>query len=294
MNVYIWGTGQGSKIAIEFVRQLQWNIVAFIDNDVSKQGNDYGNSKVIAPIDINNLKLQDTVIIIGTACKEVEVQARKYSNEIITYSMLLNMYKGICPVVNYDSLQLTEMNLKNCRLLSDRLQMLECIRTDFEAEMKFAEIGVAFGDYSEEILNRCNPKKLFLIDAWLGERYEKGLEEIRCKFINEISNGKIEVMRGYSTDKLEEIENNSLDVVYIDTVHDYEITWRELLLCKNKVKESGYIAGHDYVKYNHMSKLYYGVYDAVNRFAVEYEYEFIYMTMEQDGLHSFCMRKILK
>lgn len=81
------------------------------------------------------------------------------------------------------------------------------------------------------------------------------------------------------------------DVAYIDTVHDYETTWQELMLCKDKVKNDGYIAGHDYVKYNHQSRLDYGVYDAVNRFAVECGYEFIYITMEKEGLHSFCLRK---
>lgn len=294
MDVFIWGTGQGSKIAIELVKHLEWNIVAFIDNDIGKQGCDYENRKVIAPVNISSLKSQFRMIIVGTACREVESQARSYSNEIITYDMLLNLYKGICSVQNYESLQLEEENLKNCRLLSDRLNLLDCIKEDFKTEINFAEVGVAFGDYSEEILHRCEPKKLFLIDAWQGERYEKGLDNVKSKFINEISNGKIEIKRGYSTDKLKEIENNTLDVVYIDTVHDYETTWNELLLCKDKVKESGYIAGHDYVKYNHLSKLYYGVYDAVNRFAVQYGYEFIYMTMEQEGLHSFCLKKIQK
>lgn len=294
MDVFIWGTGQGSKIAIQFVKLLNWNIVAFIDNDIKKQGCDYENRKIIAPVNINSLKSQVGMIIVGTACREVESQARSYTNEIITYDMLLNFYKGICPVQNYESLQLREINLKNCRLLSDRLSLLDCIKEDFKTEINFVEIGVAFGDYSEEILHRCKPKKLILIDAWQGERYEKGLDNVKSKFTNEISDGKVEIKKGYSTDKLKEIENNTLDVVYIDTVHDYETTWNELLLCKDKVKASGYIAGHDYVKYNHMSKLYYGVYDAVNRFAVQYGYEFIYMTMEQEGLHSFCLRKLQK
>lgn len=292
MNALIWGTGQGSKIAIEFAHQMQWNIIAFIDNDVSKQGKIYEGKKVKLPADISSGDLQSSVIIIGTACEEVENQARKYTNEIITYKALLNMYKGICPVPRYKSTQLTELNLKNCHLLSDRLKMLDCIKDDLGYEVNFAEIGVAFGDYSQEILQRCNPKRLFLIDAWVGKRYEQGLDDIKRKFAKEISSGKVEIMKGYSTEKLEDIENNSLDVAYIDTIHDYEITWNELLLCKEKVKPTGYIAGHDYVKYNAMSKSYYGVYDAVNHFAVQYGYEFIYITMEMDGLHSFCLRKI--
>lgn len=56
MNALIWGTGQGSKIAIEFAHQMQWNIIAFIDNDVSKQGKIYEGKKVKLPADISSIR----------------------------------------------------------------------------------------------------------------------------------------------------------------------------------------------------------------------------------------------
>ena len=58
-------------------------------------------------------------------------------------------------------------------------------------------------------------------------------------------------------------------------------------VCKDKVKKNGYIAEHDYLNCNHISRLDQGVYDVANCFAVAYDYEFIYLTMEIDGVHSF-------
>ena len=88
------------------------------------------------------------------------------------------------------------------------------------------------------------------------------------------------------------MDGSFLDIVYIDTDHTYETTWKELLICSKKVKVNGFICGHDYTKYNCFSRLDYGIYDAVNRFCVEYDYELCYLTMEKEGFHSYALRKI--
>ena len=157
-----------------------------------------------------------------------------------------------------------------------------------------AEIGVAFGDFSEEILTICAPQKLYLIDCWDSERFGAGASLVREKFHQEIAEGIVEIWQGYSTEKMAEFDDGELDWAYIDTVHDYEITKQELELCAAKVKDGGYICGHDYAKFNVYSRIDYGVYDAVNEFAVNNEWEFVYLTMEKHGLQSFCLRKIRK
>lgn len=294
MNILVWGTGKGSCLVIEIAKQLEWNIKAFIDSNVKKQGTMYADKLIIAPDDINKHEYEGGVIVIGTASDEVAECAKRYNRPIISYEKVTKIFLGCSKAPNYTSSQLSNENLKNCHLLPDRLVLLDRVREDFQKEIVFAEIGVAFGDYSKEIVKRSDLRKFYLIDAWEGERYEEGYKAVKEKFATEIKDGIVEILRGYSTEKLKDIEDHSLDVAYIDTVHDYKITWEELMLCKEKVKDTGYIAGHDYVKYNHQSRMDYGVYDAVNHFAVEYGYEFVYITMEKEGLHSFCMRKILK
>ena len=158
---------------------------------------------------------------------------------------------------------------------------------------KMIELGVAFGEFSEQILRMCTPKKLYLVDCWDDERYVKGKQCVFKKFEQEINTGIVEVLQGFSTQKLEEFKDNELDWAYIDTLHDYKTTKKELELCHKKVKDEGYICGHDYTKFNVYSRIDYGVYDAVNEFAVVYDYEFIYLSLEKNGLQSFCLRKLL-
>ena len=59
--------------------------------------------------------------------------------------------------------------------------------------MKFAEIGVAFGNYSTKIMSICKLQKLYLIDAWQEFRYEAGYNKNVEKFKNEINTGVVEV-----------------------------------------------------------------------------------------------------
>jgi hypothetical protein len=54
----------------------------------------------------------------------------------------------------------------DCELLPDRNMLLDLLPKGGVA----AEIGVAFGDYTREILARAAPSQLYLIDAWATER----------------------------------------------------------------------------------------------------------------------------
>lgn len=132
-----------------------------------------------------------------------------------------------------------------------------------------------------------------MINAWERQRYSEGLKAVKDHFQNEINGGLVEIRKGFSNVILEKFNNESIDIAYIDTAHTYETTWEELLICRSKVKPDGFICGHDYTKYNSYSRMDYGIYDAVNRFCVEYGYEICYLTMERDELHSFALKKII-
>jgi hypothetical protein len=64
-------------------------------------------------------------------------------------------------------------------------------------------------------------------------------------------------------------QDKSLDFVYIDAAHDYENVKKDILAWLPKVKNGGYIAGHDY-RYDPNI----GVYEAVNDIFVE-EYKIV-------------------
>jgi hypothetical protein len=70
-----------------------------------------------------------------------------------------------------------------------------------------------------------------------------------------------------SIDAVENIPDNSLDFIYIDGDHRYEVVKKELELYCDKVKSNGIIAGHDFNSAN------LGVVKAVLTFASEMDWK---------------------
>ena len=57
------------------------------------------------------------------------------------------------------------------------------------------------------------------------------------------------MVKDYSTYFLHKLENDSLDWVYLDSNHDYEVVSAEIEICLRKVKSGGHIMGHDYCNF---------------------------------------------
>lgn len=156
-----------------------------------------------------------------------------------------------------------------------------------------AELGVDAGSFSAQILSLNNPNKLHLIDNWGSKRYNKYKQVIVIgKFQEEISSGKVEIHIGLSTEVANEFPSDYFDWIYIDTSHSYETTKAELELYAEKVKQGGYMAGHDFIIGNWNSMIRYGVIEAVYEFCVKHDWELIYITSELNTHPSFAIRRI--
>lgn len=189
---------------------------------------------------------------------------------------------------NAPAIELEEIHTQNCRVLPTRMHLLDYLPKGGVV----AEIGVAFGEFSKEILKRNKPRKLHLVDAWGRDRYRDGLDQILEQFSNEIASGAIEVNRGLSIERLPEFSNDYFDWVYIDTSHSYPATRDELRISALKVKPDGFIAGHDFTSGNPVSAVSYGVIEACNEFCVKEGWEYAYLTLEPSGHFSFALRKL--
>jgi len=176
----------------------------------------------------------------------------------------------------------------SCTLLPDRHEMLRRM----PANSRVAEIGVAFGDFSEMILATCKPKLLYLVDAWSSERYRDGLRQIQENFADLIEDETVIVMQGLSTEVLGDLAPSSLDWVYIDTNHSYQTTLSELELCDELVAPGGRIAGHDFCTGNVIDAVPYGVVEAVTKFCKESNWQFEFLTVESRGHFSFCLKRL--
>ena len=159
-----------------------------------------------------------------------------------------------------------------------------------------AEIGVDRGDFSRQILTKCAPDRLHLIDPWencVGAHYAKdavitGQDEMDNRadhvaraFADEIAQGVVTIHRDYSQNAATQIEDESLDWVYIDGDHSYKGARRDLDLYFPKVKPDGFILGHDYTNHETYRNSNYGVVEAVNDFYEANKVQFVLLTMEQ-------------
>ncbi|MBV9635057.1 MAG: class I SAM-dependent methyltransferase [Methylobacteriaceae bacterium] len=179
-------------------------------------------------------------------------------------------------------------HLAAARLLPDREALLDAM----PKHAVVAEVGVATGDFTVEILRRCAVQRLHLIDAWLGERYAPGLEAVRQRFASEIEARIVEINQGLSDEVLSGFPDAHLDWVYIDSDHGFETTLAELTICRRKMRPGGMIAGHDFCTGNVVKPVPYGVIPAVNKFCADFDWGFLYLTVESHGHFSFCIRSL--
>lgn len=158
------------------------------------------------------------------------------------------------------------------------------------------EIGVFKGDFSKKILEIVKPNQLILIDPWwlLGKTWNfslinrstlSGYKNVLKTFEGQLIDGTVDIRVGFSNKVLPEFPDDFFDWAYIDSSHFYKETKIELEILRNKVKDNGLIAGHDWQP--DPSKKHHGVYKAVNEFINENSFEIIYL----DKATQWCIKK---
>jgi hypothetical protein len=154
-----------------------------------------------------------------------------------------------------------------------------------------AEIGVFAGEFSREIIARCNPRRLFLVDPWAGtygsgdkdgyghrEIPDMGAEYLRLASVFSSFQG-VRLVRHFSHDFLTSPHTPPLDAVYLDGDHSYEAVSGDLVDSMGIVKHAGWIMGHDY---------YHQVERAVSDFCREHGQEVV--AVAHDRCPSFAIR----
>lgn len=154
-----------------------------------------------------------------------------------------------------------------------------------------AEIGVATGDFSNKILYNNNPTMLHLIDSWenfdLGyhdgnmvsqEQHDKRYQYVTARFADKHN---VSVKRGKSIKVLAEFPDDFFDWVYIDADHSYQGCLNDLIAAMPKMKNHGYICGHDYLA-DGFTRQGFGVNQAVNTFVREFNYKLMFITEEKE------------
>ena len=164
-----------------------------------------------------------------------------------------------------------------------------------------SEIGVFRGDFMKQIVSILNPNIFIAIDifsGYVGSGDQDGNNFITCNLDEEYLklieyfklNTAVKFIKGYSTPSLITFPNDYFDMIYIDADHSYEGCKKDLDVSFNKIKQSGWIMGHDYGQNFLKSKTEYefGVKQAVDEFCIKYN-QTIY-AKANDGCISFAIK----
>jgi lipopolysaccharide biosynthesis glycosyltransferase len=161
--------------------------------------------------------------------------------------------------------------------------------------LKIAELGVFKGEFSSKIVELMNPSLLYLVDLFSGQQVSGDKDGNNIQWTNldiEYENlskkytdsDTIKVIKDYTYNFLQSLEDGYLDMVYIDADHSYEGVKNDLELSYKKVKIGGIISGHDYTLEKHP-----GVVKAVDEFCKNYNLNIKYLT--RDGCPTFLIIK---
>jgi hypothetical protein len=195
-------------------------------------------------------------------------------------------------------------------LYEDREIMIRKVLPILPSMKSGCEIGVYAGEFAQSLMRVSKADKLILIDAW--ELFRPILvsadangnnpvilpgtllrSTVEKKFAKDIAAGRCQIMQGWSAECIPQIENKSLDWVYIDADHSYEGCLRDLLLVEEKMKEDSFIMGHDYEfnkqKCRDSESWSFGVGKAVDEFCATRGWHIV--AKGNDGCVSYCLSK---
>lgn len=127
----------------------------------------------------------------------------------------------------------------------------------FPKNCKILEIGVFEGSFSDFLFKEMQPTELHLIDLFEGIMFSGNVDGNNGRTVDigkqhtllktkyaEAKNVFIE--KGKSVEILQTFPDNYFDIIYIDGDHSYEGVTKDLQLSYKKIKNNGWVCGHDY------------------------------------------------
>jgi Methyltransferase domain len=122
-----------------------------------------------------------------------------------------------------------------------------------------AEIGVFRGEFAEHVLDACpRIETYYMLDPWRhlddwnkpANRDDAEFEEILAEAMERTRAhaGKRVVLRGRTTDVVDEIPDGSLDFAYVDGDHTLRGITIDLVRVYPKVRAGGWIGGDDFAR----------------------------------------------
>lgn len=157
-----------------------------------------------------------------------------------------------------------------------------------------AELGVAEGFFSTDILGRWSPKLHYAVDNWgpiglfgdgaFNQEWHNKNYQAAVMRMNPFKD-RLKILRGPTWHMSQHVPDNTLDLLYIDADHSYEGVKRDLEAWYPKVKPGGVIAGHDFINPA------YGVFQAAQEFRMVHNMDIFVIHEDKEEDAGFYMIK---
>ena len=138
-----------------------------------------------------------------------------------------------------------------------------------------AEIGVWKGEYSEKLCKGIPGVQMTCVDPWFSYAaytdhvWQKRLSDAEAMARARLAPFGCRIIKAFSVEAAKQVEDRSLDFVYIDGNHEFEWVVADLAAWIPKVREGGIIAGHDYASFRRKTHL--RVIEAINGWTTAYD-----------------------
>jgi len=149
-----------------------------------------------------------------------------------------------------------------------------------------AEIGVHKGKFSHVMLKTIPELKLLCIDKWVEygiPGYGEGCDKIAREKLKGLN---ATIIKKSSIEASMDVNDESLDFVYIDADHMFDGIMIDIILWSKKVRPGGIVSGHDFIKNKNC-----GVVEAVNAYTKVHNINTWYITNGRGGNSFFWVKK---
>ena len=165
---------------------------------------------------------------------------------------------------------------------------------------KILELGVFRGEFLDYLVKECNYGSIDAVDLFEGIAssgdadgnnvvdYDVGKSYF--ELLNKYKyNENIKIHKSNTITFLQNQEDNIYDIIYIDAYHSYAGVKNDIENAYKKIKNKGYIMGHDYeMNMEKANNVYdFGTKKAVDEFCINYNQTII--SKAYDGCVSFCI-----
>jgi predicted O-methyltransferase YrrM len=191
-------------------------------------------------------------------------------------------------------------HVEGAKLFASRADLIRSLAPDMSGKA-IAEVGVAFGDFSEVLLRELNPAHfvafdLFNIHVWPSIWGKKPSDTFGGKthpefYRERFSSHNITLEPGMSWETLPTYPDGFFDLIYVDADHEYQGVHRDAEIAARKIKLDGILVFNDYIMYDHAADIAYGVVQAVNELVVAQDFRVIGFALERN---MFCDIAITK